>query len=100
MKLIIFVLSFLFGLETKGQISDTSKIKDVSIDSRGYLKWFHYTTKRNFSEQVEIFEFGVWDTVHSMSGMKYIGDFGQTDHPISEQSDQCISEQIDHPISV
>ena len=44
LKIIIFVLSILNGLETNGQTSDNFKIKNVIIDSTGNLKWSIFMT--------------------------------------------------------
>jgi len=47
------------------QIADTSKITNISIDDKGHLKWTVLVPPGSYSQQVESFRNGKWDTIYS-----------------------------------
>ncbi len=65
--LILFINLSLTNPVCLGQPSDSSQITNITLDSKGQLKWMYYFPGDSVSQIIESLENNEWKTIHSFT---------------------------------
>ncbi len=68
----IIICFLLHGQISLGQIVDSAKITNISIDANGLLKWTVFSPGGKFTQTIESFENENWKTIYSLTSIPII----------------------------